>query len=116
MCLVIVRFRYPDNKMFEGPYQLHLAFFPIWHIKGDRRGDERYVERIHLYIGEERLYEGKMDGVSSIDVWVDTKAYFMMSLYHPSEMQATNQTAWGETYYCAPLMDKMRSIYYSSHN
>ena len=83
--LVIVRFCYPGNTIFEGLYQVHSPGDGI----GVGRGEERYVERTHLYIGEQNLHEDEESSVLFVYVFEDMETWFLMSLYHPREMQAT---------------------------
>ena len=94
--MVNVRFCYLNDEIFEGPYHFHST------SDRDGRREEKYVERTHLYIREQTLYEDEVSGVSFIYVWADMEAYFVLNLCHPREIQAV-WVGWTYHYHRPPM-------------
>ena len=75
----------------------------IVHTRERERGDWEeelwYVNRAHLYLGDERLYKDEASTIGFMDVDETLESMFVLSFYQPMEVQAD----WGDSY-CQPTM------------
>ena len=72
--LVIDRFHYPVNAIFEGLHQVNLSSNCFGRV------EDRYVDRTHMYIGEQSLHEDDESGVSLVDVFEGLEDWLLLSL------------------------------------
>ena len=56
--------------------------------------EHRYVNRTHLHLGYERLYEDEAAMIGFMDMDETMETHFLLSFYHPMEVQAE----WGDSY------------------